>query len=244
MTEPVALVTGSALRIGACIADTLHAAGFRVLLHYRRSAAEAAALAATLNARRPDSARCLAADLDDPAAIGPLAEAALAAWGGLDLLVNNASTFSPTPFGQVTAADWDQAMASNLRAPFFLSQALAPGLRARGGAIINIVDIHAERPLKDYPVYCAAKAGLAMLTQSLALELAPQVRVNGIAPGAILWPPGQHPDAAEQQRRLAAVPLQRQGRPTDIADTVLFLARAAFITGQVLAVDGGRSINR
>ncbi len=241
---PVALVTGAAQRIGAAIARTLHAAGYRVLLHYRHSHAAAQALAQALGQQRPGSVQLLAADLDCHDAVLQLAHTAAAHWQRLDLLVNNASAFHPTPVGETTESDWERLFASNLKAPFFLAQALAPALRAQGGAIINLADIHAAKPLRQHSVYCAAKAGLVMLTQSLALELAPQVRVNAIAPGAILWPDGSAPDPATEARWLAGVPLGRRGDPQDIADTVLFLARTGYITGQVIAVDGGKSLGK
>lgn len=242
--QPVALVTGGAQRIGAAIARALHAAGYRVLVHYRDSADAATALVQELNALRSESAHRLCANLDSTAAVQALANQAGQAWGRLDLLVNNASAFHPTPIGSVNEAQWDSLFASNLKAPFFLSQALAPLLAHSQGSIVNLVDIHAQKPLAQHTVYCVAKAGLVMLTQSLALELAPAVRVNGIAPGAILWPPGQHPDAGEVAQRVAGIPLRRKGEPEDIANTVLFLARSPYITGQVIAVDGGRSLAR
>lgn len=239
---PVALVTGAARRIGAEVARTLHAAGIDLVLHYRNSAAPAEALAAELKARRPDSVLLLAADLLDLDALPVLVEQTVAHFGRLDYLVNNASSFYPTPFGSITAQQWDDLVGSNLRAPLFLSQAAAPHLAASGGAIVNMVDIHAERPLKDHPVYVVAKAGVAMLTRSLALELGPRVRCNGVAPGAILWPEsGLGPQAMAE--RLARIPLARRGDPSDIATTVLFLLRdATYINGQVIAVDGGRSL--
>ncbi len=241
---PVALITGGAQRIGAAVARRLHGAGYRVLIHYRRSADSARALCAEFNARRPDSARALCAEMSEVAAVQALADQALAQWQRLDLLLNNASSFYPTPIGGATEADWEALLGSNLKGPFFLSQALAPALTERGGCIINMVDIYAQRPLREHTVYCAAKAGLAMLTQSLARELAPAVRVNGIAPGAILWPE-QEGDFSAQERDniLERVPLQRIGGPEDIARTVLFLADSPYITGQIIAVDGGRSLS-
>lgn len=245
MTETdrkVALVTGAARRLGAATAELLHERGWRVLVHCRASHAEADALAAALNARRPDSCRVLQADLLQDAEVTRLAQAALAAWSRVDALVNNASAFYPTPVGDTTAAQWDDLFASNARAPFFLSQALAPELRRRRGAIVNLIDIHAARPLRDHTVYCMAKAAHAMMTLSLARELAPDVRVNGVAPGAILWP-GTGPDAATQAGILAGIPLARLGEPADIARTIAFLLdEAPYITGQIIAVDGGRSL--
>ncbi|HEY6896008.1 MAG TPA: SDR family NAD(P)-dependent oxidoreductase, partial [Rhodocyclaceae bacterium] len=188
MSSPVVLITGAARRVGAEIARTLHASGARVMLHYRRSADEAAALAAALNAVRPDSAATVCADLADSAALAAAVEATVTRFGRLDGLVNNASSFWPTPVGSIGENDWQQLMDGNLKGALFLAQAAAPHLRATGGAIVNITDIHAERPLAGYPVYSAAKAGLLGLTRALAIELAPQVRVNAVAPGAIAWP--------------------------------------------------------
>lgn len=240
----VVLITGAARRIGAQIARTLHQAGINVLLHYRGSREAAASLALELNGRRPDSAFLLQADLLDEAAVARLADRAVATFGHLNYLVNNASTFYPTPVGQIKGSDWDDLMGSNLKAPLFLTQACAPALREAGGAVVNIVDIHALRPLKGYPLYSAAKAGLWALTQAFARELGPQVRVNGVAPGAILLPE----DAANVGTHEAMVErtaLKREGRPDDIARTVLFLLRdAPYITGQVLPVDGGRSASQ
>ncbi|TQV71799.1 pteridine reductase [Exilibacterium tricleocarpae] len=242
--HPVALITGAARRIGAQIAETLHRADFNVVLHYRNSATAAEQLAATFNQRRPDSAICLAADLCQSTQVQHLAEQSQTQWGRVDALINNASSFYPTPIGSATEAQWDDLLGSNVKAPFFLSQALAAALTRQRGAIINIADIHADRPLAEHTVYCIAKAGNVMLTQSLARELAPAVRVNGIAPGAILWPE----QAAElsddgKQKVLGRVPLARPGAPADIAATVLFLLTGApYITGQVIAVDGGRSL--
>jgi pteridine reductase len=238
-----ALITGAARRVGAEIARSLHGAGMNVVIHYRGSADEAEALAGELNAQRRDSARTVQADLLKTDSLPGLIEQAAAAWGRLDVLVNNASTFYPTPIGEITEQAWDDLMGSNLKAPVFLAQAAAAQLTEAGGAIINIVDIHATRPLKGYPVYCAAKAGLWMLTMSLARELGPQVRVNGIAPGAILWPEDASNTGAHQEvvQRTA---LKREGDPRDIARTALFLIRDAdYVTGQVLPVDGGRTLS-
>jgi pteridine reductase len=238
----VALVTGGARRVGAAIARRLHGAGASVVLHYRDSAAEADALAKELNALRAKSAATVKAELLAPIAPRALVSEALQQFGGLDLLVNNASSFFPNPVGDIEASHWEELIGSNLRAPLFISQEAAPHLAKRAGAIVNIVDIHAERPLKGYPVYSIAKAGLAALTRSLALELAPQVRVNGVAPGAIAWPDDGQFDAAERARILATTPLARIGGPEDIAQAVHFLACAPYVTGQIIAVDGGRSI--
>jgi pteridine reductase len=238
----VVLITGAARRIGAAIARRLHGAGARVLLHHRGAENDAIALAAELNAARPDSAACEKADLLAPIAPRALIGAALQRFGRLDLLVNNASAFYPTPLGDIELAHWDDLIGSNLRAPLFLAQEAAPELARNGGAIVNVVDIHAERPLKGYLVYSVAKAGLAALTRALALELAPGVRVNAVAPGAIAWPEdGQFPPA-ERERIVATTPLARLGTPEEIAQAVHFLAAAPFVSGQILAVDGGRSV--
>ena len=242
LENKVVLVTGAARRIGAAIVTRLHANGARVAIHYRGSAEEAESLAARLNGQRPESAATFQADLLDTAAIPQLIDAVVA-WGdGLDALVNNASTFYPTPVGTITEKEWDDLVGSNFKAPLFLTQAAAPHLREAGGAIVNIVDIHAQRPLREHPVYGPAKAALAMLTLSLAKDLAPEVRVNGVSPGAILWPEGGMTESA-QQSILRQVPLARAGNPDDIAGCVLFMLRdAPYVTGQIIAVDGGRSI--
>jgi pteridine reductase len=237
-----ALVTGAARRIGAAIARRLHADGASVVLHYRGAEAEAAALEAELNAARAGSAAKVKADLLAPVAPKVLVDCALERFGRLDLLVNNASTFYPTAIGSIEAAQWEELIGSNLRAPLFIAQAAAAELAKRGGAIVNIADIHAERPLKGYAVYSIAKAGLVALTRALALELGPDVRVNAVAPGAIVWPDdGQFPPP-ERGRIVATTPLARLGKPEEIARAVHFLATAPFVTGQVLAVDGGRSV--
>jgi pteridine reductase len=236
------LVTGGARRVGAAIARRLHAAGASVLLHYRDSEADAAALAAELNAARDKSAATVKAELLAPIAPKALVAAALEHFGGLDVLVNNASSFFPIAVGAIEASHWEELMGSNLRAPLFISQEAAPHLARRQGAIVNIVDIHADRPLKGYPVYSIAKAGLAALTRSLALELAPGVRVNGVAPGAIAWPEDGQFAPDERARILATTPLGRIGEPDDIAQAVHFLACAPYVTGQIIAVDGGRSV--
>ena len=238
----VVLVTGAARRIGAAIVTRLHETGARVAIHYRGSVDEAAALADNLNERRPASAKTFQANLLENEAIRRLVDDVVA-WGGrLDALVNNASTFYPTPVGTITEQEWDDLVGSNFKAPLFLSQAAAPHLSQASGAIVNIVDIHAQRPLRNHPVYGPAKAALAMLTRSLAKDLAPAVRVNGVSPGAILWPADGMSEAA-QRSILQQVPLERAGDPGDIADCVLFLLRdAPYVTGQIIAVDGGRSI--
>jgi pteridine reductase len=237
-----ALVTGGARRVGAAIARRLHAAGANVVLHYRGAEAEAVKLEAELNAARAKSAARVKAELLAPIAPRALVSAALESFGRLDLLVNNASSFFPVAVGAIEASHWEELVGSNLKAPLFISQEAAPHLGKHQGAIVNIVDIHAERPLKGYPLYSIAKAGLAALTRSLAVELAPAVRVNGVAPGAIAWPEdGQFADA-ERGRIVATTPLGRVGSPEEIAQAVHFLACAPFVTGQILAVDGGRSI--
>jgi pteridine reductase len=236
------LVTGAARRVGAVIAAAFHAAGARVAVHYRGSKAEADALVAGLNARRADSARAFQADLADPGSCEPLVAAVARAFGRLDVLVNNASTFYPTPVGAITADQFDDLVGSNLRAPLFLTQAAAPELARREGLVLNLADIHGLRPLGRHAVYCAAKAGLVMLTRALARDLGPAVRVNAIAPGPVLWPE-QGADAALRERIVARTALKRAGSPEDIAKAALFFATAApFVTGEVLVVDGGRLV--
>ena len=242
-TAPVALVTGAAKRIGAEIARHLHRQGFNLVLHYRQSRSQAQVLEQELNQQRANSAIALCADLNQLSQIEQLAKAASCHWQRLDLLVNNASSFYPTPLGNTSEQQWDDLLNSNVKAPFFLAQALAEPLRASGGAIINIADIYAERPLLNHSVYCIAKAGNAMLTKTLAKELAPRVRVNGIAPGAILWPEQECLSDDAKSNLLAKTPLQERGKAEDIARTIVFLAQQApYITGQILAVDGGRSL--
>jgi pteridine reductase len=238
----VALITGSARRLGAAIARRLHQAGARVAVHYRASAADANRMVATLNGLRPDSAIALQADLMDLGSLPGLVESAVSAFGRLDILVNNASTFYPTPVGEITPAQFDDLVGTNLRAPLFLAQAAASQLALHQGLIINMVDIHGSRPLKRHPVYSAAKAGLVMLTRSLARELGPRVRVNGIAPGPVLWPE-RGLDPALQQKIIERTALRRPGSPEDVARAALFFAtEAPYVTGQVLAIDGGRSL--
>lgn len=238
----VALVTGSARRIGATIATALHAEGANVVIHYRTSADEADTLAARLNAARDDSALSLRADLLDTAGLPGFIDSVVAWHGRLDILINNASSFYPTPLGTVSERQWDDLVGSNFKAPLFLSQAALPELRKTRGSIVNLIDIHARRPLRDHPVYGSAKAGLAMLTLSLAKDLAPDVRVNGVAPGAILWPEDEMTDATRQSI-LEQIPLGRPGDPADVAGCIVYLARdAGYVTGQIIAVDGGRSV--
>jgi pteridine reductase len=240
----VALVTGAARRIGACIARLLHAGGMDIVLHFRHSAAPAQALCEELEAGRAGSVLPVQADLHDTARF-PELMARIGAWRDrLDLLVNNASSFYPTPLGETTEAQWDDLLGSNLKAPFFLACTAAPLLRASGGSLINLVDIHAERPLREHAVYCIAKAGSAMMVKALARELGPEVRVNGVSPGAILWPEGEMGEAARREI-LERTALRRAGAPEDIARTVLFLHRdASYITGQIVTVDGGRSLQQ
>lgn len=236
----VALVTGSARRIGAAIVRRLHAAGYDVAIHHRDSGEAASALAAELERARLGSSLLLQCDLADVERLPVLVEQTVQRFGRLDALVNNASAFYPTPIGSATAAHWDELFASNARAPFFLSQAAAPHLRMTGGAIVNLVDVHAERPLRGHAVYVMAKAALATMTQALALELAPLVRVNAVAPGAVLWPESGKSEAA-QAAVLAQVPLARLGDPVEVAEAVRWLLMdAAYTTGQVIRVDGGR----
>ncbi|MCP5360372.1 MAG: pteridine reductase [Steroidobacteraceae bacterium] len=239
----VALVTGGAQRVGAAIVRRLHAAGARVVVHHHRSARQAERLVAELDAERAGSAIGVRADLLEVARLGELIEATTAAFGRLDILVNNASTFYATPVGEITEAHWDDLLGSNLKAPLFLSQAARTALQLSNGLILNIVDIHGLRPLRRYPVYSVAKAGLIMLTHSLARELGPQIRVNAIAPGPVMWPADGATDPALQRKIVERTLLKRSGSAEDIARTALFFAAdAPYVTGQVLAVDGGRSV--
>jgi pteridine reductase len=243
LTGKTVLITGGARRVGAAIARELHGAGANLAIHYRKSGTEAQALADALNAARPKSAAIVQADLMDVGQMPSLVEFAVRGFGALDVLVNNASTFYATRVGEITPAAFDDLFGTNLRAPLFLSQAAAPALRRTQGLIINIVDIHALRPLRHYTTYCAAKAGLHMLTRSLAKELGPQIRVNGISPGPVLWPEGGPGDPAVREKVIQRTILKRMGNPSDIARTALFFAaEAPFVTGQILAVDGGRSV--
>ena len=237
-----ALVTGAAKRIGAAIARRLHAAGANVVLHYRGAEAEATALEAELNAARAGSAVKVKADLLAPIAPRLLLGSALERFGRLDVLVNNASSFYPTAIGSIEAGHWDELIGSNLRVPLFIAQEAAPAIRKQRGTIVNIADMHAERPLKGYAVYSIAKAGLVALTRVLALELGPEVRVNAVAPGAIAWPEDGQFAPDERARVVATTPLERLGAPAEVARAVHFLATAPFVTGQILAVDGGRSV--
>jgi pteridine reductase len=240
--RPVALITGAAKRIGAAIARALHAAGYDLALHYRHSRAEMDALCAELESARAGSTCPIPADLADIAHIPAVVEKCISRYGRLDALVNNASAFYPTSVGAATTAQWNEIFASNAQAPFFLAQATAPHLKASHGAIVSIVDIYAERPLAGHAIYSMAKAALSMMTLALAQELGPQVRVNAVAPGAILWPDAGK-DYADREELVARTPLKRTGVPEDIATAVLFLLRdAKFTTGQIIKVDGGRSL--
>ncbi|MGQ7276076.1 pteridine reductase [Marinobacter sp. V034] len=244
-SDAVALVTGAAQRLGAATAEHLHTRGLRVIIHCRSHRVEADALAAKLNLQRPDSATVMQADLTEPDAINQLAINACAYWQRLDVLVNNASVFYPTPTESASLEDWDVIMHSNLRAPFLLGQACVPALRQSKGCIINLIDIYAERPLADHPLYCASKAGLAMLTRSWARDLGPDIRANGVSPGAIMWPEQDDAVTLDYQDRIVnATSLKRTGNAQDIAGAIGYLAcDAPYVTGQILAVDGGRSLN-
>jgi pteridine reductase len=244
LSGKVVLVTGGAKRVGAAIARRLHREGASLMLHYRGSEREAKALRTELNAERADSVALVQADLLDTAGLAEIVRNAVGRFDRLDALVNNASTFFPTPVGEMTPANWESLIGTNLRAPLFLSQAAAPHLKKAGGAIVNITDIHAERPLKSYVIYSIAKTGLVGLTRSLARELGPEVRVNGVAPGAIVWPEDGSWDDVTRQRVVSHTLLKRTGEPDDIARAVYYLiAEAPYVTGQIIAVDGGRSIN-
>ncbi len=243
-SEPkVALITGASHRIGASIARTLHAAGMHIIIHYHSSQGAANALANELLSSRPHSATSIKQDLTHIDGCQAVIQHAIDSFGKLDVLVNNASNFFPTPLSTADQQQWDQLMNSNLKAPFFLSQAAAPHLTKTQGNIINIVDIYADRPIKDHPIYCASKAGLASLTKSFAQSLGPNVRVNGISPGAILWPE-QNQNTADQQELLKRTPLGELGSPQDIANTILFIIEQGhYINGQIINIDGGRTVN-
>lgn len=245
MQGKTVLVTGGAKRVGAAIARRLHAAGANIVIHYRSSLNEALALCLELNERRKDSAQCVQADLVDVTELKPMVEEAIRCFGRLDALINNASSFYATPLAAIDESQWLDLVGTNLKAPMYLSQAAAEELRRRNGCIVNIADIHAERPMQGHLLYNVAKSGLVALTKSLAQEMAPQVRVNAVAPGVIVWPEGEVWQDAEQRKRIVAhTLLKREGEPDDIAKVVQFLiADAPYITGQVIAVDGGRSIN-
>lgn len=242
----VALVTGAAQRIGQCIASELHRCDYNIIVHYRNSADAAQQLVDKLNSQRPASAHCIKAELADPQAITALANEAITLWGRLDALVNNASSFYPTDIRDSSIEQWDELIDGNVKGAFFLSQALIPELEKTHGCIVNLIDIHAEVPLKNHSIYCIAKAGAAMMTKSMARELGPDIRVNGISPGAILWPENEAElDQQQKQDILEKIPLEKTGDPSDIARTAKFLiCDAPYITGQIIAVDGGRSLNR
>lgn len=242
MSNPVALITGAAKRIGKATTETLHQQGFNVIIHCHKSTAHASELAHKLNSERSNSAHVIVADLLDIEGFADMARQVTSQFGRLDLLINNASSFYPNIITESTVDQWDDLMTTNLKAPFFLIQALKNTLEKNNGCVINMVDIHAERPLLGYSIYCMAKAGLAMLTKSLSRELAPNIRVNGVAPGAILW---HENDLSEADKRvvLSEVALNRLGSPQDIADAIMYLVNAPYVTGQIIAVDGGRSVN-
>lgn len=242
LKHKVALITGAARRVGAHTARTLHAAGANVVLHYNISKEEAGDLCAELNELRPNSVCIIQANLGDQASANKLIQQAKEVWGRLDILINNASKFYQTPLNEVTESAWDELFNSNLKAPYFLAVAAAPLLKATRGVIINIADVHGERPLRDYSVYCATKAGLIMITKALAKELAPDIRVNAVSPGSVIWPEGKNTlTDAQKQSIIDKIPLARAGSAADIANTVLYLVRdAEYVTGQIVRVDGGR----
>lgn len=241
VTDKVALITGAADRIGAAMAKALHQHGYNVLIHYRSKHEQAQALSNELNQQRPDSALTLQADLSDAASVAKLAEAATRSLGRLDLLINNASVFAPDPTESVPIEFWTHTLDTNLRAPWLLARALAPELKQRQGNIINLIDIYADHPLSRHSIYNTSKAGLSMLTKAMALELSPEIRVNGIAPGAILWP-DLPPSLEKQQTILSKIPLGRIGNPAAIVAAMRFLLNCDYITGQIIKVDGGRSL--
>ena len=245
MPEKVALITGGARRVGAAIGRLLHQGGMDLMVHYRSSAEQARALQADLNAVRADSVALLQADLLNAASLPAMVNETLQRFGRLDVLINNASSFFPTVVGEISEREWDDLMGTNLKTPLFLSQAAAPHLRRSHGCIVNIIDIHADRPMRNYVLYSVAKGGLLALTRSLAAELGPEVRVNGVSPGAIIWPEDERwSDDLARQRIVQTTLLKRIGDPDDIARTVGFLVfDAPYVTGQVIAVDGGRSIH-
>lgn len=245
-SHKVAIITGAARRIGAVIARTLHAQGFNIIIHYCKSSDEASKLSNELNQQRSNSAHALSANLDNTNELTSFAQQARQYWGRVDALINNASRFYPTVIGQASETDWDALINSNVKGAFFLSQTLAPALRQQQGCIINIIDIYGQKPLKNHSIYCIAKAGLAMMTQSLAKDLAPDIRVNGISPGAIMWPESKNGETLspeEKTKILEKIPLYQTGNPQDIARTIAFLLDdAPYISGQILSVDGGRSL--
>ncbi|BDU19779.1 pteridine reductase [Dyella sp. GSA-30] len=241
--RPVVLITGAGKRVGATIARVLHGAGYDLALHYRRSREEAQALAQSLEQARAGSTLCVQAELAELDRLPGLVDEVLAHYGRLDALINNASAFYPTPIGTATPAQWQELFASNAQAPFFLAQAAVPALRERSGAIVNLVDIYAERPLANHTLYCMAKAALEAMTRSLALDLGPAIRVNGVAPGAVMWP-SEGKAYGDKQAMLERTPLKRAGSPDDVASAVLWLLRdAPFVTGQIIRIDGGRTLS-
>ena len=243
MQGKVVLITGGAKRVGAAICRRLHGAGANLMLHYRASAGEARLLQAELNHQRKDSVALIQADLLDLGKVPSLIDQTVQSFGRLDALINNAASFYPTPIGEITLEDWENLIGADLRAPLFISQAAAPALKKTLGAIVNITDIHAERPLKNYILYSIAKAGLVGLTRSLARELAPEIRVNAVAPGPILWPDDDAFDELSRQRIISHTPLRREGTPEDIAKAVHFLlTEATYVTGETINVDGGRHV--
>jgi pteridine reductase len=245
MAEKVALITGGARRVGAAICRLLHASGVDLMVHFRRSADAARALQAELNTARPDSVALVQADLLNLSSLPTMVAETVRQFGRLDVLINNASSFFPTPVGDITEQEWDDLVGTNLKTPMFLSQAAAPHLRRNQGCIVNIVDIHADRPMRNHVVYSLAKGGLVALTRSLASELGPEVRVNGVSPGVIMWPEDDRwADELARQRIVQSTLLKRVGDPEDVARTVRFLVfDAPYITGQIIPVDGGRSIH-
>jgi pteridine reductase len=244
VSPQVALITGAARRIGAEVARTLHADGINIVLHCHTSCEEGSGLCDSLNALRPSSAVTVRADLCDILSLNEMITEALSVWGRIDILINNASRFYRTEMGKVTEFAWDDLMNSNLKAPFFLSQAAAPYLAKNRGCIINIADIHGDRPMRDYSAYCISKAGLIMLTKSLAKELGPRVRVNAVSPGPMIWPEGENNLSEDlKQKLISRTALKAVGNPNEIAKAVLYFVRdGLYLTGQVLAVDGGRSL--
>ena len=245
MAEKVALITGGARRVGAAVCRSLHTAGLDLMVHYRSSADDARALQAELNAVRAESVALVQADLLNVSSLPSMVNDTVRQFGRLDVLINNASSYYPTPVGEVGEGEWEDLMGTNLKTPLFLSQAAAPHLKRNHGCIINIVDIHADRPMRNYLVYSVAKGGLLALTRALASELGPEVRVNGVSPGVILWPEDERwSDEVARQRIIHTTLLKRVGEPEDIARTVRFLVLdAPYVTGQIIAVDGGRSIS-
>ena len=245
MAEKVALITGGARRVGAAVCRSLHTAGLDLMVHYRSSADDARALQAELNAVRPESVALVQADLLNISSLPTMVNDTVRQFGRLDVLINNASSYYPTPVGEVGEGEWEDLMGTNLKTPLFLSQAAAPHLKRNHGCIVNIVDIHADRPMRNYLVYSVAKGGLLALTRALASELGPEVRVNGVSPGVILWPEDERwSDEVARQRIIHTTLLKRVGEPEDIARTVRFLVLdAPYVTGQIIAVDGGRSIS-